>query len=498
MDPIRTPTDIQGQSKLVSSRLKKATETLHTFSKEAKKRQSQSGLAKMMSVFLDKALGRKEKRKHQEVLHAVEVINSERIALRSSVDDALLKAIEAYNECVPQTEALPKIAIPKKVLPVERHYPAKRIYQVTSSMLKPQKDLGLSKQTSEMFHMKVISLLERYGIASNPEARQAVKSAPISVALNNEGQLCALTQTIRLFPWQTITVEGASALDPITNTIRHLLPDSFSLSLVTLQTAFPHPMQRAGWSLSDQLLHESPQRPDLLPITGPIVEAKKKLQKQLQDDEGIMDTAKTIFKKKRLIFNKHAKEFVELHQTLAKTMVGSNKCEEFFRIAQIDNDPYGFIGETYDLVRETWMTRPYHYVLDNIANSEIKDLFHTAYKYAKATIQEKLKEAADEKTKAQWSWIKAFGMVLRPAIQKIMLQHLSEDFTFAPPHLTAFEKQLQASAYRHLIDFLKEMESGTINYDTMKQHLLDDIAVFQHPQESPISQELTNYFQQKP
>jgi hypothetical protein len=524
----------------LTARLRKATDTLHTFSQESLKRQKQSGLSKtvaLMKGLLDRALGRKQKQQRDEVLHAVEVINSQRLAIRSLDHESIqsiTKAVDAYNACheifptTDKTKSLPKIAIPKRLRPVERHFPAQRLYKVATPALKNNKiHSGLSTQTSELFHMKVISLLERYGIASNPEARLTVKNSPISISLNIEDHLCTLTQTFQLFPWQTITIQGTSKVDPITQAIRHLLPDSFSLSLITLQTAFPHPLQRAGWSLADQLLPEVPQRPYLIPQIATLFDLKRQLQESLLSNEKSIISAKNLFKYRRQAFKENSKELLTLHRKQAQAVIAAalgqrlndqqdlqKAFEAFFLAAENDIDPYGFLGETYDLLRDIWITRPYNFVIEEIARIKMEcdgemddifndtvNLFEKAYDSSRLEIAEKIASCADNKLEAQWIWIQHYGALIGSASRNIMMQHLSEDLGFAPPELTLFETQLQTSAYRQLIDFVDEMqedERGEINsakmYLMMKDQIESDTRTFEDKAPTGIALDLAAYF----
>jgi hypothetical protein len=513
------------------TRLRKATDTLRNFSLETKKLQKQSGLKKtvgMIKGLLDRALGRHKSNHHEEVLEAVEVINSQRFAIGSLDNEthlSITKAVDAYNVCRELSDdealSLPKIAIPNRVRPVERHFGAQRQYKVTTSTIKmPKAQEQLPKQTSELFHMKVISLLERYGISTNPEARQTVKSSPISLSLNVDEHLCTLTQTFQLFPWQTITVQGSSKVDPITQAIRHFLPDSFSLSLVTLQTAFPHPMQRAGWSLAEHLLPETPQRPDRIPELSALYDRKQEAQELLLTDAKTLETTKALFKNRCRAFKEHATELLELHQELAQSMIAAaatedeplahvaTACEEFFTVARAEKDPYDFISSTNEILRDLWITKPWHAIVEEIAKShltgeddeeilsETQKLLDTAYDAARTEIAEKVVKSPE----ARWKWIEVFGNILGTASRNILLQNLSEDLEFLPLALSTFETQLQTSAYNHLSDFLNEVSNPdeiardpSQTYLLMKLQIISDIALFRTNTRSRISIDLENY-----
>lgn len=556
-------------SKESTAKLREALCKLESYSLEAT--ESISSVSKtislMRAIFASPFDSHQKKHRHQrhppnknEVLIAVELINRNRLLIEKlkegtpaekELAEQVTKTINAYNESCdkriqgymsnrqrltnffskskPDQQILPKIALPKKVS-VQRHYPEnvlpKPIQKLDS---KTALSVPLSKQSAELFHMKAIALLERYGIASNPEARDFVRTSPIHTTCEEGKSICTLSQTLSLFPGQTIVVMGNSALDPKTQAIRQFLPETFCLSLESTQTGFPHPIQRAGWTLASQLLPDFPQRLDLLNETAELFKRRHQTVTELVQQGDLLKHAKYLLALKKICFDSHAKELLDLHKTFTKNLLNAagaetaayEASERFYLLLSKHPSPFSLLADTSQLLIERFMVKPHQSLLNAIIKGKstnlgsnhaelrykaAKILLNQAVDLAKQEMNQQTDEAKLVDEHIKFDFIKNVGSLLGDAAKQIFLQYLSEDLVYLPPKLTPFEDRIQAMAYGHLKDFLDELSTpltgdSTVDqelvYALLKRQISSDIALFNDNASSTIPQELTNYFQKR-
>lgn len=518
------------------------------------------------SILISPFESKPKKHRHQrhppnknEVLIAVELINRNRLFIEKlkegtpaeqELAEQFTQTINTYNEscdkriqgCVSNRERLakffskdkhghqelPKIALPKKVS-IQHHYPEHLSPTTLKLSAKSEIPVPMSKQSAELFHMKAIALLERYGIASNPEARTFVKQSPIHTAIQEDASICTLTQTLSLFPGQTIVVMGTSALDPKTHAISQLFPETFYLSLESTQTGFPHPIQRAGWTVAGQLLPDSPQRIDLLNLSTELFQRRNAMIAGLEPQGSLLKHAKQLLSFKKKAFDQHAEELIQLHRKLSLTILEKSCAnadayeitEKFYDALGSRPTPFDFLAETWHLVREHFMVRPHQQLLDAIIKGKSTDfgspISETRHLAAKELLNESLELAQEEilrqkeetkllNEKSKYDFMRVFGNILGTASNQIFLQYLSEDLMFLPPSLNSFESKVQIAAYHHLKDFLAELSlslSGDLAsdqklaYQLLKDQITSDIALFHEETLHPISKELSEYFQNR-
>lgn len=418
-----------------------------------------------------------------------------------------------------KSQHLPKIALPKKVT-VQCHFPENPasvfMHKITSKPILP---IPLSKQLAELFHMKAITLLENfYGTASSPEERICIKNSPIHVDIDENASICTLTQSLSLFPGQSIIVKGNSAVNPITRTVSQLLPDSFSLAME--QASFPHPIQRAGWTVAGQLLPDFPQRIDLLNEAADLFQRRNQMVAELSSKKGtLIGHAKKRLLIKKQAFDLHKKELIGLHKTLAQAILKSAASppavhgivEQFYSMLNEHPLPLEALAEASQGMREYFMTVPHQTLLHAIIKGKSTDLGSSAAETRYATAQAILEQSIDDakskidlldleaNDRIKWDYVACIGEVLGRAANQIYLQYLSEDLMYAPPALSLFEYQVQALAYCHLKDFLNELSvhedySTESAYKLLKGQINADVAIFGNQAPSSISKELAGYF----
>lgn len=551
-----------------TAKLNEAINKLEDYSLQQIKSAEESSVSKTIklvrSILIRPFDTRPKKHKHQrippdkhEVMTAIEFINRNRLFIEKlkqgtpdeqELAEKYTKAINNYNEnCDKRIQGcirnkgrianffskdkrkepdLPRIAMLKRTS--QRGYPENPACKVLQKLYSnSETKIPVSRQLSEMFQMKAIILLENSGIVSRQEARTFVKNSPIYTNLEKSGTMCTHTQALSIFPG--LVIKGNSSLDPKTQLIDKLLPESFTLSLGELtQTSFPHPSQRAGWTLSSHLIPDAPQRTDLLGNAAKLFQQRNQSIASLQQRD-LLKHAKNLFSLKKKAFEEHSQEMIEMHETLATAILKAAGADQdsfqtvgrFYNFLRTHAHPYDVINETSQAIREHFMTKPHQTLLDAIIKGKStdlgKDVPELRYNAAKAILDQAVDSAQndyhpshhdvenlDERIKS--AYIGCMGTLLGKASKSIFLQYLSEDLIFSPPTLSPFEKQVQNAAYLHLKDFLDELSmplgaDSTKNiemmYQLLKKQLWTDIDVFNSKNTPTIPKELAHYFQQR-
>lgn len=527
--------------------LQEAVRKLEEFTHQTAELQTASPITKTIALMRD--FLRNEEHDPQEIQKAIDIIQRQRLfiqqlqhgtAAEKKLAESVNQAVKNYNircyelknsSCkgirklfskrkIAAHKSLPSIDLPQPAT-FKLDYPAKQSGLSSTHCLSTS--APLTKQSKELFQMKVLALLERYGIASNPEARAIVKQAPILTAKEDGKSTYTLSQTLSLFPGQTIVVMGSSALDTKTQTISNLFPESFSITLESTQTGFPHPSQRAGWTLVNQLLPELPQRLDLLDETKKVFNCKKQLIEGLLPGGALVEVTKKLLKIKKQLFILHRENLLKVHRQLALTIVQAGQCKpedlsivnHFHDLIHAHLNPFDYMSEICQCLHEYFIIKPHGILLDSILkdkNINFTSLDHTkrystslaimdhALKSSKLEIQNKRKSAISPNEVLKWDYINVFGSLIGPAAQSIILQYFSEDLRFTPPVLTLFERMLQDTAYAHVLEFYEELTNDKIDsenvYAFMESQLQSDIARFKQ-NHFIIPDELANYYHQR-
>lgn len=82
--------------------------------------------------------------------------------------------------------------------------------------VKKQEIPHLSRQASELFFMKVISLLESHLLVSSAEARQMIGDSPVSVKISENAILCTVSCDVALSGDTSLRIDGDFVQDPKT------------------------------------------------------------------------------------------------------------------------------------------------------------------------------------------------------------------------------------------------------------------------------------------
>ena len=519
--------------------LRKAIHQLESFVSSSNEDSLSSSVSRTVKLVL--SLFQDDSKPKEDVFHAVEIILRQRFYIRQLQEGtpeekelaaSFTRAIVAYNNALderihnkgierflkdPQKKKPPKVTLPQDTT-IQQCYPERASHDIIRNTFlngtKGTSPIGLPQEITALFRMKVISLLEGSGKVSPEEARIHIKEAPTPACTKMDNFQCLLTQTLNLFPGQVVTVTGVSDIDPRTHSIKKLYPETFRLHFESTQTGFPHPSQRAGWSLAYELLPNNPQRSDLLEKTAPLFIRKNNAVTDLLAQGRFLKSAKELLVQKKKYFQQHKNELISLHRELALTITDAapknliredahTVISKFYETLDNHPTPYEWLSGTHYTLKELCITKPYQKLLESIIKGKSTAFgspnAHDRYNLAKDILDLSLNEinydgSFNEKVRADY--VACLGSIFGNASKNIILQYLSEDLIFSPPLLTPFEKKVQASVYQHLHDFLHELESPPENIgDLMKKEILLDITLFKEQSKMlPIPEELARYF----
>lgn len=335
----------------------------------------------------------------------------------------------------------------------------------------------LTKQALELFQMKVIALIEKNGILSNVEARQAVRTSHLQTYLHPDLTTCTVVCTLIPFPGQTITVNGSFEKSPRTGDYTIPNAKSFQLSLTSYQTGFPHPCQNTGNALPD-LIPPYPHHLSYMPLLKLLYEEKQKLAHDLLESKAMIARAKQVYHLKKEAFERDLESMLQLHAQAAKAFVShveltDEKVEiiqNFYQhLAHVPN-PYSYLSETHHIINENFSNKPHEKLKQEWVNRDKVDF--QAEKILKEGIEEVLKELDEQSLKACSSlekntiqYIRIMGQTLAIGSHNILLQHLSESMGFAAPILNDFEKKMQILNFKQLKNFISDLRNEIPNTD---------------------------------
>lgn len=523
-----------------ASLLQTAIDKLRAFASKLAKKESRSFASKTIASM--RSFLNLDDRMDEGVHNAVAVIQRQRLLIQKlqngtpadqKLAEAANQAVGAYNEWCKKKQnstrhkvkyffnkegdssLLSKIELPQSWI-VRRHFPAKNPPLATKYAFSSSTPSLLNPQITELFQMKALALLEHYNIASNVQARNQVKKTPI-ITLKEEGNSRYILQQIfSIFPGQTITISGAAVLNGNSITNHQLLPETFSIFLESVQTGFPHPLQRTGWALGHSLIPERPYRLDLLKNLSEFFNKKNFLITALQPDGEWTIATKRLLKLKKTLFIKHREELLTLHRkfshillqaALEGSSVGSidesisREQKEILNLFYDDlqTKPHALeeLAQVHQTLRDYYFTKPHEKLLEGIFNEKNNGFSDYTpsmrYEAIKTLLNESLLEihqevgnlkqrSSNSTDQLKWQYIECLGWHLGEAGNLIILQYLSEDFIFSPAILTPFANKLQVAAYQQVSDFFYELTLQTENidhvYKLIKDELNTDIKLF--------------------
>ncbi len=336
----------------------------------------------------------------------------------------------------------------------------------------------ISKQDSELFQMKAIALIEKYGLLSNREARLAMRKAQFEVMASPLEHTCLVSCLITAFPGHTIVVKGLFKKTDEGTHYGVLDPKSFCLSFNSTQSGFPHPLQNHGGALPDliskSLFSLQPESSFSL-----FYEKKQQLAQKLLKNEQTISHAKKWIDLKRQAFETQALKFLDQHHrlTLAFLQAASPHISfsphrqeviaPFFHSLQSIYHPYDYLAETYHIINETFISKPFEKMQQAILEEELSvahlsAIFNQEIKQAKQDLL-RVKETASELQKKALDFILCLGEIWSTALGDSLVSScitaLSSFKEVIPcPSLNAFEKKIILISYQQVQHFIDDFD----------------------------------------
>ena len=360
----------------------------------------------------------------------------------------------------------------------------------------------LSKQTLELYAMKVITLLGQYAFLPHAEASIIVEKTAKEVFLDKQAQLLTISQKLVPMPGQHLDVAVSFRADPLTS--KFTIPTAYQVSDRAVQSGFPHPLQHNGWALADFLLPVSLPNIEEFPHLDRLYKTKQTNASQLLPRAELAEKARKAIRLKRAVFKENKKLYLDLLQQLTLAIVKAapparlsasfeKVSAAFFATAAVSPYPYDFVADAHQLVLECAICRPQkglqRFWLEHALQSEflinfdkLKDIFFAEYQQGLEELLTQKQKSDSPHEKCLLTYCLELSSIFFEPAAHIAMQHYSEVFRVAPPSFDLFTQKLQAALYIQLFEFQKELNSS-FDQESMKLRLKslleNDITLFE-------------------
>ncbi|MBA2728461.1 MAG: hypothetical protein H0U49_09865 [Parachlamydiaceae bacterium] len=352
-------------------------------------------------------------------------------------------------------------------------------------------------QTLELYLMKVISLLVKSDLLMNSEAREIVRNTPYQMSLDKDRQILAISQILEPIPGQIINVGGAFKRDPRSSLYTIFLPDACEFSTHSVQTGFPHSLQRHGFALSDALMpFNFATTDDSSPSTSsPSTQSlKKKVALDLLPNGSLAAKARLLIRIKKQAFEGDKTQFLKLHEELAFAICSLHKDSDlftavtiiktFFEFLNLHTNAYEFMSAINHQIIQSCSSLPQKALLQAHAAIKLED--HDTQFIPEillsSSFEHSIQNAADRQDeKAVSEYMRLMGSVLFRAAKQLILQNYAGIATSKPQALDNPAKTMQLALNRQLQDFHHELAVSPSQIDMslrMQTLLHEEIALF--------------------
>ncbi len=374
-----------------------------------------------------------------------------------------------------------KINFPFPSITIPKSSNTRPVYLATLSLVKP------STQTLELYLMKVISLLVKSELLLNSEAREIVRATPYVISLDKEKEVLGISQVLEPLPGQTINVSGAFKRDSHSSLYTIFLPDACEFSTQSVQTGFPHPLQRHGFAFSEALMPLNLGSPENTSVFSELHAIKKKIALELLPKGALNAKARLLIRMKKQTFESDAAKFLKLHEQLTLAICGKgiiapdkkDVIKKFFELAAGRPNGYEFISSVNNQIITQCITLPQKALLQSHSAVSFENCQAEFNPEAvmKNAFEGSLKNHNDKfKEKEVLAYIALICSVIFPPAKQIVLQNYSKISSSIPPTLGKFANAIEASLYHQLKDFHHElvMAPNQIDMSLRMQTLLEE------------------------
>lgn len=462
--------------------LKKALDQLEAFKEASEKKESRlDKIADLVQGFFSSDY--KEKKAEllaevkKELIKSIGVIKTylplldkyrEGTPEQRKLAEFALKTIEDYNQVLSAKEEGSSLKI--EVHPSVQKFKTSQI----DDLFKSNKSHAPSSQEErDTLRMKAIRLIE-----SQMGPREEGSKVEGEIAqVNEEGKMVTLVQTWSELPGEITRIVGAFRRES-----NHSIPikDSFQLYLESIQPGHPYPPQNMGWSLSHWLVPSSVLWIDQIPLLKPILERKKQAAIDLLPKGKKNLRARRYYRFKKDLFENLKLEYLSFHQELAHSIVRSHPLADdashdiinrFYEYLGQESDAFELLSQTNDKLNRLFIDTPFETVEEIRINHLDNRFFESDKEKSLLSLSEQYRTAResltfDEKEPIR-SYLSMMGNILGDSAQNLMMMQLSEKLQIKPPHLSDFDLKIQAASFKHLIEFLDELD---LEMDLMNPH----------------------------
>lgn len=333
-------------------------------------------------------------------------------------------------------------------------------------------------QTLELYLMKMISLLVKSELLMNSEAREIVRNTPFQMSLDKDRQILTISQMLEPIPGQIIKVGGGFKRDSRSSLHTIFLPEECEFSTHSVQTGFPHPLQRHGFALSDALMPINFAASEKSSEFSSLYALKKKVALDLLPGGNLAPKARQLIRMKKQAFEADRSLFLRLHEKQTLAICNLNKAsnlsqavtiaKNFFELVNIHPHAYEFLSEINHQILQSCAKIPQDALLQAHAANKLGDFkreFHPKL-ILTSTYEQSIKRAAESQAEKQASeYIHMMGSILFLSVKQLILQNYSEIASFKAQTLDKPAKALEGVLYRQLKDFHHELAVSTNQID---------------------------------
>jgi hypothetical protein len=383
----------------------------------------------------------------------------------------------------------------------------------------------ISKQTLELYAMKVITLLGQHAHLPHGDARIIVEKTAKEMFIDRQEQLLTISQKLTPMPGQHIDISVSFRADPLTG--KYTIPVQYKISPIEVTpSGFPHPLQHNGWALADFLIPTNLPSVEGFTHLEQLLKAKEHSAANLLPDGEYADRQRKALRTKRTLFKEHAAEFILLYHDLMMALVQAapehiqppgfkDICHNFFTTASKAPYPYDFIADAHQLILECAICRPQKglqtFWLEHALRQDLviepdmlKDIFQQEFKKGLEELAQQASKSESDKEHTLLEYCMALATVIYEPASQIALQHHLAILRASPPSLDLFAKKIQKALYIQLTEFQQELRKDFTPQEMksrMKTLLENDLALFKAPtiDESPsevshVLKELNSYY----
>lgn len=366
--------------------------------------------------------------------------------------------------------------------------------------------LVVDERIKDLFMMKAISAVEGSGVFPFVEQKadwiRKIRKTPIRPVVDMKDKNTALTLEQRLspLPGETIILRGS-----FKNGLP--LPESFEMTMESIQTGFPDPVQHHGFSSPSCLFPQFPMRPYKIPALVRLLQGKERVQKELSLKGKLFQRSIFLINKKKELAQQNKFDYLSLQEELALSVclsaprfLSENETREIIRLFFTWLADHPCVLTTLSLivreVNKAYVLDPYEawseFRLQKTSKGSSEKNHKEALVEAREFLVEKILEAKNKMGQNLKNWespamtySRLLGLIQGRGSVNLLLQYASEVEEWPPPQLSLFEKKMQALVFSQQTAFIEELSSQTSpQFSHMKKSIEQEIAI----QKSPISQ----------